>query len=108
MSDLIMIPMFGGLDKILARVGKRIVHSDVEGELITVEASSTIRSAPCPSCRSWSNRLHGSYVRHLLERPILEQRFALAVQMNRFKCPNADCPRRTFADSISTLAGRHQ
>ena len=100
--------MLGGLDKILARVGKRIVHSDVRGELITVEASSTIRAAPCPACRSWSNRLHGSYVRHLQERPILEQRLVLAVQMNRFKCPNAECPRRTFAESIGPLAGRHQ
>jgi hypothetical protein len=30
------------------------------------------------------------------------------VQMNRFKCPSADCPRRTFAESIGSLAGRHQ
>lgn len=99
MSRLIMAQMFGGLDKSLARVGKRIVHSDVQGELITVEASSTIRAAPCPSCHSWSNRLHGSYVRHLQERPILEQRLVLAVQMNRFKCSNADCPRRTLRNA---------
>jgi transposase len=108
MFGLIMADIFGGLDKILARVGKRIVHTDVHGELITVEASSTVRAAPCPSCRSWSSRLHGNYVRHLQERPILEQRLVLAVQMNRFKCPNAACAQRTFAEDIGSLAGRHQ
>ena len=103
-----MEPMLGGLDRILARVGKRIVHCDSNGETLTVEASSTVRAAACPVCRRWSNRLHGSYVRHLEERPILEQRLVLGVQMHRFKCPSADCPRRTFAESINTLAGRHQ
>ena len=103
-----MNQMFGGLDRVLAGVGKRIVRTDERGESITVEASSTIRAAPCPVCHRWSNRLHGSYVRHLQERPILEQRLVLAVQMNRFKCPSADCPRRTFAESIGSLAGRHQ
>jgi transposase len=52
--------------------------------------------------------LHGSYVRHLQERPILEQQLVLAVQMHRFKCPSAECPRRTFAEGIGPLAGRHQ
>jgi transposase len=100
--------MLGGLDRILARVGKRIGRADEQGESITVEASSMVRAAPCPVCRRWSNRLHGSYVRRLQERPILGQRLVLAVQMHRFKCPSADCPRRTFAESIGPLAGRHQ
>ena len=47
-------------------------------------------------------------MRHLEERPILEQRLVLAVQMHRFKCASAECPRRTFAETISSLAGRHQ
>ncbi|KWR88621.1 hypothetical protein RM96_18505 [Cupriavidus sp. IDO] len=39
---------------------------------------------------------------------MLEQRVVLAVEVRRFKCANADCPRRTFAESIHALAGRHQ
>lgn len=103
-----MDQMLGGLDRILARVGKRVVHCNSRGDTLTIEASSTVRSVPCPVCRRWSNRLHGSYVRHLQERPILEQRLVLAVQMHRFKCPSADCPRRTFSESIGPLAARHQ
>ena len=103
-----MSQVLGGIDPILARVGKRVVSSDARGETITVEACSTVRAAPCPACRRWSNRLHGSYVRRLEERPMLEQRVVLAVEVRRFKCANAGCPRRTFAENIHALAGRHQ
>jgi transposase len=103
-----MSQVLGGIDRILARVGKRFVSSDARGETITVEACSTVRAAPCPACRHWSNRVHGSYVRRLEERPMLEQQVVLAVEVRRFKCTNAGCPCRTFAENIHALAGRHQ
>nr|WP_244222942.1 transposase family protein [Cupriavidus lacunae] len=64
--------------------------------------------APCPACHSWSHRLHGRYVRKLEERPMLGQRVVLAIEVRRFKCMNANCPRRTFAENIHALAGRYQ
>ncbi|WP_349606525.1 ISL3 family transposase [Cupriavidus sp. DF5525] len=103
-----MSHVLGGIDRILARVGKRVISSDARGETITVEACSTVRAAPCPACHRWSNRRHGSYVRRLEERPMLEQRVVLAVEVRRFKCANAGCPRRTFAENIHALAGPHQ
>ncbi|MGT2428645.1 ISL3 family transposase [Cupriavidus basilensis] len=103
-----MRQVLGEIDRILARVGKRFVSSDVQGETITVEACSTVRRAPCPACHSWSHRLHGRYVRKLEERPMLEQRVVLAIEVRRFKCMNANCHRRTFAENIHALAGRYQ
>ncbi len=73
-----------------------------------VQARSTVRAAPCPTCRCWSGRLHGSYRRRLAERPMLDKQVAFCVEMRRFKCMNAQCPRCTFAEDIHTLAGRHQ
>ena len=103
-----MRQVLGGIERILARVGKRFVSSEVRGETITVEACSTVRAAPCPACHRWSHRLHGRYVRRLEERPVLEQRVVLAIEVRRFKCTNANCPRRTFAENIHALAGRYQ
>ncbi|MFJ1260002.1 ISL3 family transposase [Cupriavidus sp. CuC1] len=103
-----MSQVLGGIDRILARVGKRFVSSDARGDTITVEACSTVRAAACPACRHWSNRIHGSYVRRLEERPMLEQQVVLAVEVRRFKCANVGCPRRTFAENIHALAGRYQ
>jgi transposase len=67
---------------------------------------STVRAAPCPSCQSWSGRGHGSYVRHLAERPVLGR--PVAIEIRRFKGLKAGCIRRTFAENIDCLAGRHQ
>ena len=39
---------------------------------------------------------------------MLEQRVVFAVEVRRFKCANAGCPRRTFAENIDALAGRHR
>ncbi|WP_231401748.1 transposase family protein, partial [Cupriavidus sp. WS] len=103
-----MRQVLGGIDRILARVGKRVVSSDACGETITVEACSTVRAASCPACHRWSYRIHGRYVRRLEERPMLEQRVILAIEVRRFKCTNANCPRRTFVENIHALAGRYQ
>jgi transposase len=96
-----------GIERILARASKRVVSFVGDDNNINVKACSTVRSAPCPDCQSWSNRRHGSYVRCLAERPSLEQQVVIFVQIHRFKCPRADCPRRTFAEDIQSLAGRH-
>lgn len=100
--------LLAGLERLLARVGKRVLHVEQGADEVTVEVSSTVRSAPCPVCRHWSDRVHGSYVRYLAERPVLEKRLVLAVQIRRFKCPDVGCARRTFAESVTPLAGRHQ
>jgi transposase len=44
----------------------------------------------------------------LAERPVLDKHVVLCVEMRRFKCMNAECPRRTFTEDIHALAGRHQ
>ena len=98
----------GVLDRVLAQVGKRVVRCAERRGAVLVEARSTVRAAPCPTCRCWSGRLHGCYRRQLAERPILDKHVVLSVEMRRFKCMRADCTRRTFSEDIHALAGRHQ
>uniref|UniRef100_UPI003F497E44 hypothetical protein n=1 Tax=Cupriavidus taiwanensis TaxID=164546 RepID=UPI003F497E44 len=57
------------------------------------------------SCRS--NRRHGSYVRRLEERPMLDRRVVLAVEVRRFKCANAGCQRRTQSQARALHALGH-
>jgi len=47
-------------------------------------------------------------VRRLEERPMLEQRVVIAVEVRRFKCMSANCSLRTFAENLHALASRHQ
>jgi hypothetical protein len=77
----------GVVDRVLARVGKRVLSCTERRGAVHVQARSTVRVAPCPTCRCWSSRLP--------ERPILDKHFLLSVEMRRFKCLNAACARRT-------------
>jgi len=104
----IMAVLSDALDRSLARVGKIVVRSTDRAGTITVQARSTVRAAPCPSCQSWSGRFHGSYVRHLAELPVLGRPVVLAIELRRFKCLKVGCSRRTFGERIDALAGRHQ
>lgn len=54
-----------GLSRTLGAVGKKVVGLEDHGTVLKVQAHSTVRSAPCPACRRWSNRIHGTYFRHL-------------------------------------------
>lgn len=104
-----MVASTGGVfDRVLAQVGKRVVSCTERRGTVLVQAHSTVRASPCPACRCWSGRLHGSYRRRLAERPILDKHVVLIVEMRRFKCRNVDCTRRTFSEDIHALAGRHQ
>ena len=97
-----------GISRSLIAVGKKVIRWDEQDGLIIVEAASSVRSAACPGCHCWSNRIHGGYFRHLVERPCGEQQVVLSVEVRRFKCASVSCPRRTFAEDIHGLAGRHQ
>jgi len=96
------------VERNLAQMGKHVFSSVKRRGTMLVQARSTVRAAPCPSCRCWSGRLRGNYRRILAERPILAERMVLSVELRRFKCLNAECPRHTFAEDIHALAGRHQ
>lgn len=103
-----MASVDGLVDRILAQVGKRVVECFERRGKLLVQARSIVRAAPCPTCRRCSSRLHGSYHRHLSERPVFDKQIVLCVEMRRFKCMHAECPRRTFSEDVYALAGRHQ
>lgn len=56
-----MTGAIGVIDRVLAQVGERVVSHFKQRGTLAVQACSTVRTAPCPTCRCWSSRLHGSY-----------------------------------------------
>jgi len=73
----------------------------------TVEAVARGRAvrAVCPDCGHFSDRVHDCCQRRLKDLPLADQRFVIRLTVRRFICGSADCPRRTFAESFSRLAG---
>jgi transposase len=88
-------------------VGLRLdaLTNDDRGIVLTLHA--TRRTARCPLCRRRSARVHGRYWRSLADRPCAGQRVTLRLQVRRFVCCTATCPRTIFAERFPGLTAAH-
>ena len=75
-------------------------------ELLFVLAP-TRKTARCPLCRRRSARVHSHYERWLVDLPLGTKPIRLRVQVRRFRCGNAACPRRIFAERFPSLTAVH-
>lgn len=61
------------------------------------------RCERCPGCGWTSQSGHGCYHRHPVDLPALGRGVRLDLEVRRFRCLNAACPRRTFAGRVPAL-----
>lgn len=86
--------------------GLSIENVTIANGIMVIQAhSQTLRSA-CPACAQVSSRLHSRYQRKLADLPWSGRLVRLIVQVCRFFCTSASCPRKTFAESLGDLASR--
>jgi transposase len=67
---------------------------------VTVEAGSCRCAAECPACGSASQRIHSNYTRKLRDLPSHGRTVIIHVAARRFRCLNAACDRKTFAERL--------
>ena len=75
-----------------------------------VDLSSRRRAAVCPSCRYRSRAVHSVYRRTVADLPLAGATLVLHLQVRRFFCRHAACPRRICAEQFPSLVpvrGRH-
>ncbi|MFJ8210657.1 ISL3 family transposase [Streptomyces sp. NPDC096033] len=87
--------------------GVAVLSVDVNIPIVRVDAQCTADGAACPACGTWSNRVHGSYLRFPADVPSGGRRVVLQLKVRRFNCGNSDCARRTFVEPIPGLTRRH-
>jgi hypothetical protein len=58
-----MSNVVGVVDRVLAKVGKRVVAYAEQRGSVLVQVCSTVGAAPCPTCRCWSGLVLGTYRR---------------------------------------------
>jgi hypothetical protein len=78
--------------------------------ILRVDLSSRQRSAACPSCQHGSRAVRSSYRCAVADLPLAGARLFLPLQVRRYFCGHAPCPRRIFAEQFPTLVpvrGRH-
>lgn len=73
----------------------------VEGDDLIVDADSATEDAVCPACGSVSRQVHSRYRRTLRDLPAHGRRVLVRVSVRRFRCAEAGCPRKTFAEPLA-------
>lgn len=74
-------------------------------DAVVVRVATTTPTADCPLCHRASTRVHSRYRRTLLDLPAAGCPVRLQLQVRRFFCGAADCPRTIFAERVPTLTG---
>ncbi len=78
----------------------------VDQEVI-LDAETTATRSPCPACGTWSDYVHGSYRRRPADLPWRGQPVRILLEVKRFRCLNAACKRKTFAENCNALVADH-
>ena len=87
--------------------GCRLDHVQATEADLLVSARGIARSAACPDCGRRSHRVHGSYTRSAADLPVSDHAVRLRLRVRRFRCNNAACSRKTFAESLTQLLASH-
>jgi transposase len=74
---------------------------EVSSGLVTVHARSADLIACCPLCAMPSGRVHGRYIRHVADLPLMGRIVSLSLQIRRFRCSQSGCLRRIVAERLS-------
>jgi transposase len=70
---------------------------------LTVQVACTLKSASCPLCQQFSERIHGSYGRRVADVPCGGRKVTLALTVRKFVCCTPDCPRKIFTERLPAL-----
>jgi transposase len=69
-------------------------------ETVTVMLRSQLLTAACPSCGQESLRIHSRYQRKPRDLPVSGRSVRLIIEVRRFFCDKASCPRQTFVEQL--------
>src|SRR6266568_3587260 len=79
---------------------ENITHED---QTLTLSVRSSRITVACPLCTQPSAKIHRRYTRTLADLPCMNTAVRLQVEVRRFFCGNALCPRKTFAEPFADL-----
>jgi transposase len=85
------------------------IRSQVEPQLLILEAKSTCKSSICPKCGQVSSRIHSHYTRWLMDLPVCGQRLQILLLAKKFRCQKSTCSRKVFCErneSFTSLYSR--
>nr|WP_245922574.1 ISL3 family transposase [Nocardia nova] len=85
----------------------RIDGIGATGPVIGITAGTGDGPVGCPACSMPSRRVHSRYERRLSDTAVGGREVMIRLRVRRLFCDNTDCGRKTFAEQVPELAGRH-
>lgn len=89
---------------LLIPAGLSVVQVLSTPDHVTIVTRPTAARSACPCCGILSGRVHSRYTRSLADLPWQGRAAAVQLQARRFRCTNADCPRRIFTERLPEVA----
>ncbi len=80
----------------------------LEAQQVTLDLSSTHRTAVCPTCQRHSRRAHSRFTRVLAKLPLGRYPVCVRLHARRFRCGNPACAQQTFRERLPALAPWYQ
>jgi transposase len=80
--------------------GFEIQHIASDESRLSITACALTSTSACPSCSQASTHVHSYYTRSPQDLPISGRSVRLVLRVRRFRCPNPQCPRQTFAERL--------
>ncbi|MFI9735961.1 ISL3 family transposase [Nocardia sp. NPDC052278] len=77
------------------------------GHRVNLDVRTRDETVACPDCGTFSRRVHSRYRRRLSDTAITGREVVIRLRVRRLFCGNSGCGRRTFAEQVPGLAGRH-
>jgi transposase len=83
--------------------GFEIQHMTSNETMLTITARALTSTGICPSCGQETAHVHSYYTRTPQDLPVSGRRVQLVLRVRRFRCPNPQCCRQTFAERLPNL-----
>ncbi|MGW4372015.1 ISL3 family transposase [Nocardia takedensis] len=84
-----------------------IERVSASGPVLFIEARTPDSAVACRDCGMPSTRVHSRYQRRLSDTAVAGREVVIRLRVRRLFCENTGCARRTFAEQVPELAGRH-
>ena len=81
----------------------QITHSVVMAGVLCVSALAVQATCPCPLCGQESQHIHSRYRRVIADVPCGSQQVRLHLEVRKFFCRTATCPRTIFTERLPAL-----
>ncbi|MCP1386235.1 ISL3 family transposase [Runella salmonicolor] len=75
-----------------------LLNYELYPDRIDLQVISTASSTCCPVCGKLSHKIHSCYHRIIHDLPAGGRRVRLELQVRKYFCKNADCPRKIFTE----------